>query len=453
MTIRLFINTMLIALLCCCTQVRKTEYAALLHHPEDAHPAPIAFSTMKNRLPIGIDLGIYRPTCGIQGQKIGNSFFTRIDQWNLDDTFSRMLETQGYDVVDRLGTILDEEYEDELLRSEYKVGAKLANANLDVCSESDNLIVSIFSNGTNGMRGEMFLEIEWAIYDSLRRKVAYKTKTTGYAELKSANADGLSIILSEAFGMAAHNLGADSNFHDLIFYGTNPPSELRKKTPHNKTRPRIYDAQENVVINNPPLSNIKLQDHIDTSRNVAVLVQTSQGHGSGYFITKQGHIITNSHVVGDARRVRIVTSGRKDKLVAEVLRSDKARDVALLKLEELPDDLEITTLPIKTKWPSVSEDIYALGAPANTRMQDTLTKGIVSSHRKNFRVFGTKMDFIQGDVQIIGGNSGGPLLDANGNIVGISVAAMHVQEGESNSGLNLFIPIESALERLNIELK
>ena len=193
------------------------------------------------------------------------------------------------------------------------------------------------------------------------------------------------------------------------------------------------------------------QGHVRQAAKNAVVIQAGKGHGSGFFITKEGHILTNAHVVGDALRVRIVTANKGEKLVAEVLRSDKARDVALLRLENAPDSLKITPVPIQVVWPAVSEDIYSVGAPSHTRMQDTVTKGIVSAHRR-IRIDGITMNFIQGDVQTIGGNSGGPLLDVYGNVVGMSVMGLHQFATESDSGLNIFIPISEALHYLDIDL-
>jgi len=111
-------------------------------------------------------------------------------------------------------------------------------------------------------------------------------------------------------------------------------------------------------------------------------------------------------------------------------------------------------LPIRTQWPEVGEDVYALGAPIKTRLQDTVTKGIISAHRRKFLMFGTRLDIIQADVDIHGGNSGGPLLDANGNIVAISVAGMAFADpnADFSTGLNYFIPIGDALEKLDIEI-
>lgn len=435
-----------------CVDVRESQYQAPLEEPEDSHPAPIKFTRLKVDLPLGQDIGIFRINCFLHYFQVDGKIFQGVSQKLTDDSFTLALEQLGYDVVSVLNKDFDEEIADELLRSEYKISAKIVDADISACNDASP---GFFEQKFTQFKGKLYLKIEWAVYDNLRKKVVYRATTDGYTHQKSASSEGLNLMLSDAFSMAAHNLGTDQDFHDLIFYGRTPPDDwkLAKDKKKRESRPRIFDPTEKVIVRNRALSRSPLPDHIEETRQIAVLVQSGAGHGSGFFITDQGHILTNQHVAGDARRVRIVTADREDKLIAEVLRVDKIRDVALLRLEDVPKGMQIITAPVQTEWPKVSADIYALGAPSNKRMQDTLTKGIVSAHRKNFRLSGRTLDFIQGDVQTIGGNSGGPLLDQYGNVVGLSVAGLYQYVGESDSGLNLFIPIGDALTHLGVEIR
>ncbi len=428
-----------------CTNIRMAEYNQPLEEPADAHPAPIKFTKMKVELPLGEDIGLIRKNCLLYYSKLDGKILHGISKSLIEQNFSASLERLNYDIVSHLNKDFDEEISDELLRSEYKVNAKIIDADINACHDSSN---GLFEISTPRYKGELFLKIEWAVYDNLRKKTVYKTVTQGYSKQKRSNTDGIELMISDAFSMAAHNLGTDKDFHDLIFFGKAPPDHWRKDKDkkHSQSRPRSFDPTEEVIIRKSKISETNLSEHIEKTRKIGVLVQAGQGHGSGFFITNQGHIITNSHVVGNALRVRIVTSDKKEKLIAEVLRTDKTRDVALLKLENIPEDLNIITASIQPEWPKVSADIYALGAPTRTSLQDTLTKGIVSAHRKDYKIWGTKLDLIQGDVAIHGGNSGGALLDEFGNIIGIAVAGF----GEIET-LNLFIPIDDALKSLNIK--
>ncbi len=437
-----------------CTSVPESTFKETLESPQDAHPAPIRFSGLKNHLPVGTEIGVLHPNTLFSKVKLGRNAFKGLQKKDLESALAEMLEMQGYDITDTLDTVLSEEEEDEYLRAEYTLGAKLVDAKADIRDVGwmGNFITDGLLTNAQGVSGRLSIEIEWGLYDMLRRTVVYKTKTKGYTKQKWGNEDGINYLFNEAFAMAAHNLGANKEFHDLVFYGKKPDNSWRKKNADpNEGRPRKFDPQGDVTLKNPPLRDEQNQENVRLAANNAVLVQAGKSHGSGFFITKKGHILTNAHVVGDALRVRVVTANKEEKLVAEVLRKNKARDVALLKLEEIPKDLNIAPSPIQVEWPAVSEDIYAVGAPAHYRMQDTITKGIVSAHRL-IKIDGLTMKFIQGDVQTIGGNSGGPLLDAYGNIAGMCVMGMYQLATESDSGLNIFIPIDEALHYLDIDL-
>ena len=117
----------------------------------------------------------------------------------------------------------------------------------------------------------------------------------------------------------------------------------------------------------------------------------------------------------------------------------------------MPEWLNITTLPIRLDWPEVGEDIYAIGTPYDhKRLDGTLSKGIISAHRRNFKYEGVRQNFIQSDVEIHAGNAGGPLLDEYGNIIGITAEGYIDTETSFGNGLNLFIPIREALDTLGI---
>lgn len=441
------------ALLSACELYTRTaDFAPVLDVPQDAKPAPIAFSRLRVQLPTGTEIGQIRiRECILSHFKTGKDTLDDIiNQSDVDDVFAETLEMQGYDVVNKLTADFVEEYEDDILRSEYKISAKIVDADIDACYDSPSIMLDTYVFGSAGYAAKLYMKVQWGVYDNLHRKVAYKTRTEGYAYQKIYNIEGLNLAMNKAFAMAAHNLGADPEFHDLIFYAREPPRTWKEKK--TDQRPRKFNAQESVVIRNPPLSRQPLVKHIDRTGQAAVLISGGESHGSGYFITPQGHILTNHHVVGNARRVRVETAGNEKKYIAEVLRTNKVRDVALLRLEEIPGDFEIVTLPIRADWPRVSEEIYALGAPQMRKLRDTWSKGIVSAHRKNFRSHGAALDFIQGDVATHGGNSGGPLLDAYGNIIGMTVSGYSFNDSKADDGLNFFIPIGDALKRLDITL-
>lgn len=421
--------------------------------PEGQHTPPMLFTSLKMGLPAGTevgyvsDFGIDEPLWFVTPAN-RNLLRRGISRAELELVFSEVMEGQGYDVVDTIDVIFPEDEENEILRTEYRIGGKIIDAKMDMDVESfDNLGTIVF--GEEGVRGKLYLKIKWGVYDALRRTTIYQTVTEGTGEIKNANPEGMTLMVNAAFEVAAHNLAASPEFYDLMVHGKEPESWPTPKPQDD--RPLKYNPDEIVQLPPKPLSNQPFSKIAEQARKTAVMVQGGAGHGSGFFISDQGHILTNQHVVGNAQRVRVVLADKQDAVPAQVIRVSRPRDVALLKLEEIPEGFNVPTLPIRTDWPAVSEEIYAIGAPKSTRLQDTISKGIVSAHRPEYKLVGQRQDFIQGDVPIHGGNSGGPLLDAHGNIVGLSVIGLFMHPGKRSSDLNLFIPIEDALEKLDIK--
>lgn len=429
-----------------CAQVEKADYQTPLHISRDAHTPPLYFSGLKVDLPKAEDIGVVSHQnrfCGFPYQPVDQSFLRgETTKAELQEIFENALEPIGYDVVSApTSYFFEEEAENEILRTEFKIGAKLIDIDLSACAQQGAL--GFFGYQREGVKGELNAVYEWSVFDNIRKTTLYKTTTMGYAKRRDIHPEGLSLMIYDSFEMAAYNLASDQKLHALMVYGQIPEKTFEENIKDIDDRVRVFDPDEEVYVLPQKLSSkLDLQKAI----NNTVMVQAGAGHASGFFITKQGHILTNAHAVGDAQRVRIVTSDKKHKLSAEILRTDKVRDTALLRLEAIPNDLKIAPFPVHVRWPKIGSDIYVIGAPINQRLQDTVTKGIISAHRKDFKMFGQTLDYLQADVAIQGGNSGGPLIDSQGNLVGMAVAGV----GLSNESLNYFIPIENVFMSLNI---
>ena len=168
--------------------------------------------------------------------------------------------------------------------------------------------------------------------------------------------------------------------------------------------------------------------------------QVITGQGSGFFITSDGWILTNAHVAHGNQTVRVILASGKA-VEGRVDRVHEARDVALIKVE----GANFVALPLREKPVTLTEEVYAIGTPLEKKLSGTITKGIVSQIRTNSH----HLTDIQADVNIQPGSSGGPLVDAQGNVVGISYAGL-ARKGGDNIGLNFFIPIQDALAKLNV---
>lgn len=428
--------------------VREVDYAPSVLIPEDAHPAPIKWSKIEFILPPGSNIGTENTDvfCWTSGDPLKRSVIQEaVEEKYIRENFKNAMESNGYDIVEGLD-LIEEEAEDDVDRAEYTITAKVMDVQVDACNSpaEDHFL---WSKPNLGERGEMYIAIDWTLWDPIKRAVTFKTRTEGYTKRRLPNIEGMALMFQDAFEMATHNLAANPQFYDLIVKGLKP---LNENDVEQDARPRKFDPRETVVLPAAPLSTQPFKKWAEEGRKAAVMIQKI-GHASGFFITKQGHILTTFDAVGDALRTRIVTADRQHKIPAEVLRVDKARNVALLKLEEIPAGLEITTLPIRTEWPKIGEDVYAIGTPKDWKyMTDTLTKGIVSAHRKDYKLFGIRKDYIQADVEIHKGSQGGPLLDEYGNVTGLAQGSYDEAEIKHGIGLNYFIPIGEALERLAI---
>src|SRR5579862_5850214 len=167
-----------------------------------------------------------------------------------------------------------------------------------------------------------------------------------------------------------------------------------------------------------------------------------EGQGSGFIIDKEGHILTNYHVIAEARQVEVTLHNRR-KYKAQVIGTDRSHDLAVIKISA--PDLTPATLG-DSKSLVVGQKVYAIGNPFG--LAGTLTQGIVSSIRSVSEPDGTKIDeAIQTDAAINPGNSGGPLLNYHGEVIGInSIIASSV--GQS-AGIGFAIPINTAKAVLN----
>jgi putative serine protease PepD len=167
-----------------------------------------------------------------------------------------------------------------------------------------------------------------------------------------------------------------------------------------------------------------------------------QATGSGFIIDDEGHIITNHHVVEGAQSVTVRFSDGEE-ASATVVGSDPSTDIALLDLEDVDRDLQPLELGSSESL-EIGDSVVAIGSPFG--LQGTVTSGIVSGLDRSIRApDGFAIDgVIQTDAALNSGNSGGPLLDAEGRVVGVN-SQIESRDG-GNVGIGYAVPIEIARE-------
>ncbi len=172
-----------------------------------------------------------------------------------------------------------------------------------------------------------------------------------------------------------------------------------------------------------------------------VRVEHSSGLGSGFVFDKEGHILTNAHVVDGAQGTISVSFSNNEKVEAKVIGVDNATDVAVLKVD-LPASA-LTVIPLGSSADlEVGAEVVAIGNPFG---QDrTVTSGIISAMARQikapngFAINGA----IQTDAAINHGNSGGPLLDMNGRVIGINSQIDTGGTGNGNVGIGFAVPVD-----------
>jgi S1-C subfamily serine protease len=182
--------------------------------------------------------------------------------------------------------------------------------------------------------------------------------------------------------------------------------------------------------------------NLTEATNSTVTVKTKDSFGSGFFITSDGYLLTNYHVVTDTSDLKVVLNDGSE-LKAEVIRVSKVHDLAILKVAK--EDV----LPFKTSNNSqieIGADVFAIGTPTAEDLSQTVSKGIVSG----IRTVDGGGKLIQTDASINSGNSGGPLVNKDGEVIAIVVSKVR---GLGIEGVAFGIPVYDILERLHISFE
>ena len=201
-----------------------------------------------------------------------------------------------------------------------------------------------------------------------------------------------------------------------------------------------FDLNKNAVVNIASKQVVRVQDPIWRGMPFGVRKREIPSLGSGFIIDRRGYIITNAHVVENADDITIIMADRVSKYQARKVAVDRVIDLAVLKIDA-DKDLPTVTLGRSSDL-MIGETILAIGNPFG--YNHTLTDGIVSAiHEDLVMDDGRTVNMIQISAPINPGNSGGPLININGELVGINTAIR-----ESAEGIGFAIPIDVLRDKL-----
>jgi S1-C subfamily serine protease len=258
------------------------------------------------------------------------------------------------------------------------------------------------------------MDVEWQFFSVTQNRLLARIPTHGgYEATKFAKE--ISQLAPAAFRDNVVRLANSEAFRQAVRGGAARPTEALSPLP----------------IAGAPIKKIPLAE----SAKGVVSIFAGDALGSGVLISNDGYVLTNHHVAGSSGRVRVRWPDGSDS-VGEVIRADSRRDVALIKTDPKGNAVAMRHTPAQ-----LGETVFAIGTPLDKELAGTLTRGVVSASRM---IQG--QSWIQSDVTVNHGNSGGPLLDENGAVIGLTAWGM-APDG-APVGLNFFIPIDDALRAL-----
>jgi serine protease Do len=388
--------------------------------PIESETRPVAFSRITARLNRGqtwgqIQGGLF---CIPAGNLVWGGGQVRIDTGEFGDVFREELEKTGFKVLGGSGNLFEEA---DTSAAEYLVAGAVKQASATICS------IMAGMGDFDTIKGRILFDIEWQVYSRLQRRVVATINTRGGVNQTKSGPGGPLLLFEQAFAENVRQLINTREFRE-VFIG--------KK------------LDEGQLLAAPILSPIVVKRSVATPTSsisdlVGSVVSISNGEstGSGFLISSDGYLLTNRHVTGDAQIVRVRWSDGAE-TVGTVVRSNRGRDVALVKTDSRsrrPFNLATTTAP------ELGSSVRAIGSPFGPDLQGTVSQGVLSSSRiiDGFR-------YLQSDVSVNRGSSGGPLIDANGSVSGITVAGLSVSGAPV--GVNFFIPINEAISFLNLTL-
>jgi len=375
------------------------------------------------------DIGMGVPTGTVTEVRSGGvfclPFFTFVSAPGKDEGQTSMSEAKRY-IKDEL-----EKYQIKTtaLNVGYTLKSTITRQSINSCTP--------FNWDLNKYQGEFFISIRWKIVRDDDGFVLLNYKTEAFEELLEPIDDGARILLESVFKENVRKLVTNEDFRLLITLDATEkaPPQTQVTSTNN-----IVDEKYNVLIINQQKS--KTLSKNANWEDAVVTIEFKDGHGSGFAIS-ENYILTNYHVVGSKKEVTLKfaeKNGFKQEATGTVIRKNAKRDVALIKIKgKLPKYLSISKIKPKSR-----DEVYTLGTPLDTKYAGTLNPGSITHPGRELE----GLTYIQSNALIYPGNSGGPMVNTDGQVIAISVM------GDSRAeGINFFIPIDSALEYLNLEIK
>lgn len=264
---------------------------------------------------------------------------------------------------------------------------------------------------------------------------AYSTLVMTHTIVSDTKQDVNRIDSGDVTDIAEQDKDVPDSDTDEIHIGDNDTDDVQGVTLTN----RNYPTLEQLAAPDDALSIPDIYDKCSPSVvGVSCTLKNATATGTGIIISTDGYIITNAHVIEDAQTVMIVDA-ESNQYEAEIIGYDSQTDLAVLKIEA--QGLTACEFGISSDI-RIGELVVAIGNPLGFDLYGTLTTGVISGLNRTLTIGDNEMNLIQTNASINNGNSGGPLIDAYGRVIGITSAKVASIYGE---GLGFAIPIDEAM--------
>ena len=375
-----------------------------------------------------VDIGVFGACNTTAKNRFGNSTADwaegekKFGSWQDEaaEFFNTPLKEKGYDIVDVFTTTFKRNREKR--RAELLISARIK----DIKSNQCNLFNSVLMQSESLIGGDAYVEVEWEVYDTLADKVIATFTTAGIGVVSKPTEKGNELILLRALSDAARRLGNEADFYRLVTQQGTLKDLMAAES-----------KQKSVVLEMQQKQNFRpLDENYFLIKRATVTIGED---ASGFYITREGHILTTAEAVGSARSVSVEDS-YGTRFEAKVLRTNFRLNVALLKAVTnktylLPIAEEQLLKPLMT--------VFVIGNPEGGQARASVTRGHISNLRYKKK---TGEEFIQASVTTTAGYAGAPLLDEFGNVLGL-----HDGRNSEETAFSYFIPIHEALRALNIK--